>query len=125
MAEQALTDLRVVDISQGIAGPYATKLLADSGAAVTKVEPPAGDCPHLVGAPVSPFAASGPYPDCDRNRHAATTMSSIMYTPGDPDREPLTTGGEPAEYIAGVHLGIGILAAIANRAAHGGGDRVD
>ena len=43
MAERALEGLRVVDISQGIAGPYATKLLADSGATVTKVEPPDGD----------------------------------------------------------------------------------
>jgi crotonobetainyl-CoA:carnitine CoA-transferase CaiB-like acyl-CoA transferase len=31
MAERALDGLRVVDISQGIAGPYATKLLADNG----------------------------------------------------------------------------------------------
>ena len=43
MAERALDGLRVVDISQGIAGPYATKLLADNGALVTKVEPPGGD----------------------------------------------------------------------------------
>ena len=42
MPERALDGLRVVDISQGIAGPYATKLLADSGALVTKVEPPGG-----------------------------------------------------------------------------------
>ena len=36
-------DLRVVDLSSGIAGPYATKLLADAGAEVVKVEPPEGD----------------------------------------------------------------------------------
>ena len=49
MAERALEGLRVVDISQGIAGPYATKLLADSGALVTKVEPPEGDYTRRLG----------------------------------------------------------------------------
>ena len=58
MAERALTDLRVVDISQGIAGPYATKLLADSGAAVTKVEPPGGDYSRRLG----PFPDDMPDP---------------------------------------------------------------
>ena len=39
----ALRDLRIVDFSSQIAGPYATKLLADAGADVVKVEPVEGD----------------------------------------------------------------------------------
>jgi crotonobetainyl-CoA:carnitine CoA-transferase CaiB-like acyl-CoA transferase len=38
-----LTDYVVVDLSSGIAGAYCTKLLADGGAQVVKVEPPEGD----------------------------------------------------------------------------------
>ena len=38
-----LRDLRVVDFSTGIAGGYCTKLLADAGADVIKVEDAAGD----------------------------------------------------------------------------------
>ena len=35
--------LRVLDVSQGLAGPYCAGLLGLQGATVTKVEPPAGD----------------------------------------------------------------------------------
>jgi crotonobetainyl-CoA:carnitine CoA-transferase CaiB-like acyl-CoA transferase len=52
-------------------------------------------------------------------------MSTLMYNTGEPDREPLTTGGEAGEYVAGIQLWIGILAALENRARHGGGEHVD
>ena len=38
-----LTDLRVLELAGGVAGPYAGRLLAMLGATVVKVEPPGGD----------------------------------------------------------------------------------
>jgi crotonobetainyl-CoA:carnitine CoA-transferase CaiB-like acyl-CoA transferase len=54
MAQAALSDVVVLELASGVAGPYCGKLLADLGAQVVKVEPAAGDRlrgePPLVGA---------------------------------------------------------------------------
>lgn len=41
--------LNVLDLSQGIAGPYCAALLAQHGANVIKIEPPAGDWIRVLG----------------------------------------------------------------------------
>jgi len=42
--------LRVLDLSQGIAGPYCAALLAQQGADVVKVEPPSGDWSRTIAS---------------------------------------------------------------------------
>ncbi len=45
----ALDGLRVVELGEGVAAPYAAKLLADLGAEVVKIEPPGGDRARTSG----------------------------------------------------------------------------
>ena len=57
--EQVLQGIRVLDLSEGIAGPVAAKALADLGAEVIKIEPPAGDWARTRG----PFPGDRPDPE--------------------------------------------------------------
>lgn len=56
-----LAGVRVLDLSQYLPGPYATQLLADMGAEVVKVEPPAGDPMRFLDQPAESDRGSPVY----------------------------------------------------------------
>lgn len=71
----ALEGLTVLDFSGHIAGPYATKLLADMGARVIKVERPGGDPARSLG----PFLRDEPGPDTSATyQYLNTNKESIV-----------------------------------------------
>ena len=53
LSDGLLDGIRVLDLGEGVSGPYAARTLAGLGADVIKVEPPEGDYARLVG----PFPA--------------------------------------------------------------------
>ena len=75
MAEQVLSYVKVLDLTWHIAGPYCTKLLADYGADVIKVERPgSGDPARRMG----PFLRDDPHPEkSELFLHLNTNKKSI------------------------------------------------
>jgi len=69
----SLSDIRIVDLTQMLSGPYATMMLADHGADVVKIEAPEGD----MVRPVGPYRAGderkilgGYFQSINRNKYS-------------------------------------------------------
>lgn len=70
---RALEGVRVIDLTQALAGPFCTSLLADQGADVVKIEPPRGDFLRYVGPYASdeePRDYGGVFQSANRNKRS-------------------------------------------------------
>lgn len=179
MPESTLSDLRVLDLSDGVAGAYCTKLFAGYGADVICLEPPGGhplrrhgpfvrDRPdrdtgalwlylaagkrsatldittstgvrlfrrmveeanvivesyepgrmrelglgfealrgikrRIILVSITPFGQTGPRAGWKATNLTSFASGGQMSLTGDPDREPLVSGGYQAEYQTGLH----------------------
>ena len=83
-----LSGLRVVDLSTWIAGAYCTKLLADGGADVVKVEEPQGDPLRrwsASGAAISPDADGALFNFLNASKHSVVVDAGTTRALGDVD----------------------------------------
>lgn len=81
-----LSDVRVLEISDRIAGAYCGKLFADAGADVVKVEPPTGDALRrfTVGGSVSPAGQDAPlFSYLNAGKRSVTTISEKLLASAD------------------------------------------
>ena len=64
---RALNGLRVLDLTQVMAGPFCAMLLADMGADVIKIEPPGGEATRAIDLELAP-GVSAPFLAVNRNK---------------------------------------------------------
>jgi crotonobetainyl-CoA:carnitine CoA-transferase CaiB-like acyl-CoA transferase len=92
-----LTDLRILDLTQALAGPFCTMLLADLGADVVKIEPPRGDMTR--GMPPFPEDREG----CDYGGYFASInrnkRSVVLDLKTAPDGDVLLRLAERADAV--------------------------
>jgi crotonobetainyl-CoA:carnitine CoA-transferase CaiB-like acyl-CoA transferase len=90
LSPHPLADVQVVDLTTEIAGPYCTKLFADAGAQVIKVEPAGGD-------PLRRYAATvelAPDEDGALFRYLNGGKQSIVVALDDPRIDALLAGAD-------------------------------
>jgi benzylsuccinate CoA-transferase BbsE subunit len=81
--------------------------------------------PGIVLTSISSFGQEGPYRDYKAPDIVLRAMSGLIFTVGDPDRPPLTTGNEHSYHVGAMHGAIGTVVALYQRSFTGRGQIVD
>ena len=83
------------------------------------------ELPALIVASVRGFAAGGPWSEFKSLDFVGQAVGGAMSVTGSPDGPPVRLGVTIADSGSGLHLAVGILAALFRRTRTGRGGRVD
>jgi formyl-CoA transferase len=81
--------------------------------------------PRVVMGSIKGFGSSGPYAEFKAYENVAQAMGGAMSTTGVPDGPPFVTGAQIGDSGTGLHLAIGLLAALQQRNRTGLGQYVE
>src|ERR1700681_511315 len=81
--------------------------------------------PQVIMGSIKGFGSSGPYADFKAYENVAQAMGGAMSTTGVPEGPPFVTGAQIGDSGTGLHLAIGLLAALNQRNRTGQGQYVE
>ncbi len=81
--------------------------------------------PRIVMGSIKGFGSSGPYADFKAYENVAQAMGGAMSTTGVPDGPPFVTGAQIGDSGTGLHLAVGLLAALHQARRTGEGQYVE
>jgi len=81
--------------------------------------------PRIVMGSIKGFGSSGPYANFKAYENVAQAMGGAMSTTGVPQGRPFVTGAQIGDSGTGLHLGIGLLAALRHAEKTGQGQYVE
>ncbi|MBI2313389.1 MAG: formyl-CoA transferase [Betaproteobacteria bacterium] len=111
--------LKHCDVVMENFGPGVIERLGFSWEKIHKINP------RIVMASIKGFGSTGPYADFKAYENVAQAMGGSMSTTGFEDGPPLVTGAQIGDSGTGLHLVIGILAALHHRNQTGLGQYVE
>ena len=118
--KQVCTDLlKICDVVMENFGPGVLDRLGFPWEKVREINP------RIVMASIKGFGSSGPYAQFKAYENVAQAMGGSMSTTGVPEGPPFVTGAQIGDSGTGLHLAIGILAALHQRNDTGKGQYVE
>ncbi len=81
--------------------------------------------PRIIMGSIKGFGSNGPYSDFKAYENVAQAMGGAMSTTGVPEGPPFVTGAQIGDSGTGLHLVIGLLAALQHRHQSGEGQYVE
>jgi len=118
--KQVFTDLlKVCDIVMENFGPGVLDRFGFTWERIHEINP------RIVMGSIKGFGSSGPYADFKAYENVAQAMGGAMSTTGIPEGPPYVTGAQIGDSGTGLHLAIGLLAALHQRDRTGVGQYVE